>query len=392
MTHRGIRTLSAIVGVLVVCAGLIAGFGPASRLVIVEGVGSTDPYFFVVLAGYVLSTVMLAWLGSVLSIRVSENPIGGIFLALGTWQAVTLFSSVALSQFGSGRLQTIGWWLASWSFVPMVMIPPALVLLMFPNGRLPSSRWRVFAWIGLIGTASWSIAEMTRPVLGRTDLDNPLANSRLEVGGDLVSIILIAGLVAAGMSIVVRFRHARGDERLQLKWITFAAIVMLIALGAIWFVADVAQASFGGREIAAGTLAVGLLFVAIAAAILRYRLYDIERLISRTLSYTLVAGLMATVYALVAIALPQLLGLGDQSALATAGGTLAVAALFRPVATRLMLAMDRRFNRTRFDAQREVDGFTSTLGRRLELEGVLGSLSTVVTRTVAPVSVGIWIR
>ena len=143
---------------------------------------------------------------------------------------------------------------------------------------------------------------------------------------------------------------------------------------------------------ATGTLIVALLFVTIAAAILKYRLYDIDRLISRTLSYALVVGLLASVYAAVAVGLPQLIGLGGNSSLATAAGTLVVAALFRPVTKRLQLVMDRRFNRTRFDAEIEVEGLAEALGRRVDLEGVVASLHTVVARTVAPDAVGVWIR
>jgi len=286
----------------------------------------------------------------------------------------------------------VGWWVGTWTFVPIITIPAAVVLLLFPVGRLPSPRWRPFVWFSLIGTASWSLTEMTRPTLGLTDSVNPYANRRLETAGDIVSVIMVPALVAAACSVIVRFRRARAEERLQLKWITYAGLLMLLTWGVIWLLFEVAAASLGGRETAAGTLTAALLFVAVAAAMLKYRLYDIERLISRTLSYALVVGLLALVYATVAVGLPPMFGWGNNSSLATAAGTLVVAALFRPVTRRLHQVMDRHFNRTRFDAQIEVDGFASSLGRRFELEGVVTSLNSVVTRTVAPDAIGVWIR
>lgn len=389
MTATGIRIVSAVTIALLLVSIVLIGFRDPTVPVLVEGVISADPFFPLVLAGYIVSTGLLAWLGAVLSIKVAANPIGRILLALGAWQAVTLFVSVALIR--SVSLRMLGWWLGTWTFVPMITIPALVVLLLFPVGRLPSPRWRPFMWFSLIGTASWSLAEVTRPTLGLTDLVNPYANRRLETAGDIVSVIMVPALVAAACSVIVRFRQARAEERLQLKWITYAGLLMLLTYGVIWLLSEVA-ASFGGREIAAGTLIVALLFVAIAAAILKYRLYDIERLMSRTLSYALVVGLLALVYAAVAVGLPQMFGWGNNSSLATAAGTLVVAALFRPLTRRLHQVMDRRFNRTRFDAQIEVDRFASSLGRRFDLEGVVTSLNSVVTRTVAPDAIEVWIR
>jgi hypothetical protein len=140
------------------------------------------------------------------------------------------------------------------------------------------------------------------------------------------------------------------------------------------------------------TFTIALLFAAIAASILKYRLYDIDRLISRTVTYGLAAGVLALVYATVAFALPQLIGWGDQSSLATAAGTLAAAGLFRPLTARLQAVMDRRFNRTRFDAELEVNSFVTDLSQRLNLPQMLDSVIGVVQRTVAPVRLTIWIR
>ena len=390
MTATGIRIVSVVAIALLLVSVVLIGFRDPTVPVLVQGLSSADPFFPLVLAGYIISTGLLAWLGAVLSIKVAANPIGKILLALGAWQAVTLFLSVVLIR--SDSLRVFGWWLGAWTFAAMVTIPAAVVMLLFPVGRLPSPRWRPFVWISLLGTASWSLAEMTRPTLGITDLVNPYANRQLETAGDLVSLVLAPALVATAYSLILRFRRAHAEERLQIKWITYAGLFMLVTWATLWLISDVSAATFGGLETAAGTLSLTLLFLAIAAAMLRYRLYDIERLISRTLSYALVVGLLAIVYATVAVGLPQMFGGGNNSSLATAAGTLVVAALFRPVTRRLHQAMDRRFNRTRFIAQIEVDGFASSLGRGLDLEGVVTSLNSVVTRTIAPDAIGVWIR
>jgi hypothetical protein len=199
-------------------------------------------------------------------------------------------------------------------------------------------------------------------------------------------------LAGAGANIILRFKKSRGDERLQLKWITFAGILLIVVWGFVWVVSEVAPDRFGGREIAIATFAIAVLFVAIGAAILKYRLYDINRLISRTVTYGLAAGVLALVYATVAVAVPQLVGWGDRSSLATAAGTLAVAGLFRPLTARLQKVVDRRFNRIRFDAEVEVNRFVANLGQRLNLPQVLESVVGVVQRTVAPARLTIWIR
>ena len=149
--------------------------------VVIEGVGSADPYFSLVVAGYGLLTGLLAWLGAVLSIRMASNPIGRILLALGMWQALTLFVSVLLVRSESWRV--FGWWLGAWTFVPMVTIPATVVLLLFPVGRLPSPRWRPFVWTGLVGTASWSLAEATRPNSRSDRSRQPLRQCSLGGGG-----------------------------------------------------------------------------------------------------------------------------------------------------------------------------------------------------------------
>jgi MFS family permease len=398
MSATASRVLSIFVVLLLSVAVALAWLANPGSALLVAGVATDDPFFIFVFAAYALTTGVEVMLGAVLSVRVPNNPIGRILLALGIWQAATLFASMALVALAPGgpdgeHLRNLGSWLGAWTFVPMITIPGVVVLVLFPTGRPLSPRWRTFVWLAGIGTAAWALSEASRPLLGLTELPNLyVANRRLESLGDALSLMLAGGLVGAGANIILRFRRSRGDERLQLKWITFAGILLIVTWGILWLVSEVAPDRFGGREVAVATFTIALLFAAIAASILKYRLYDIDRLISRTVTYGLAVGVLALVYATVAVALPQLIGWGDQSSLATAAGTLAAAGLFRPLTARLQAVMDRRFNRTRFDAELEVNSFVTDLSQRLNLPQMLDSVIGVVQRTVAPVRLTIWIR
>jgi hypothetical protein len=391
------RVLSIVVALLLAAAVAIAWASDPDSGLLVEGVGVDDPFFSLVLGAYVLTTGVEMYLGAVMSVKVKGNPIGKILLALGTWQAASLFASAALAGLAPGgpagdHLRNLGSWLGAWIYVPIVTIPGVVILVLFPTGRALSPMWRTFVWLGVLGTAAWALSEASRPLLGQSDLSNLRANRRAESWGDALSLALVGGLGGAGANIILRFKKSRGDERLQLKWITFAGILLIVIWGLVWVVSEIAPDRFGGREIAVATFAIAVLFVAIGAAILKYRLYDIDRLISRTVTYGLAAGVLALVYATVAVAVPQLVGWGDGSSLATAAGTLAVAGLFRPLTARLQKVVDRRFNRIRFDAEVEVNRFVADLGQRLNLPQVLESVVGVVQRTVAPAQLTIWIR
>jgi hypothetical protein len=228
--------------------------------------------------------------------------------------------------------------------------------------------------------------------LGIEVVANPFANPEIASLGNVVSLASVVGFVGSVTSIVMKFRRARGDERLQMKWITLAGVLLVVGLGAAWIVSEASPEDFGPVGIAMYSALSLSLFVAIGMAILKYRLYDIDRLISRSVSYVLVAGLLAAVYATVAILVPQVIGLSGRSSLATAAGTLAVAGLFRPISSRLHRAVDRRFNRTRFNAEIEIRELATELGRRVDLVQVSAAVSSVVHRNLAPSSLGIWIR
>jgi hypothetical protein len=259
------------------------------------------------------------------------------------------------------------------------------VLLVFPDGRLPSPRWRWAAWLAGAG-----VAVMTLGMVAST-LGDPvrIALSEEEPGGlpglvlDVSVIAAAASFLAALVSLAQRWRRARGNEREQLKWVAFAAGLALVAN----IVLQIFQLP------GLGLVGVVLVPVGAAVAILRYRLYDIDRIISRTLGYGLLTALLGLVYVAGVFVSGRLLNPGGKpSGLAVAASTLAVAALFQPARRRVQAAVDRRFNRARYDAARTVAAFSARLRDQIDLDTLSTELLAVVDQTMEPTQVSFWLR
>jgi hypothetical protein len=273
---------------------------------------------------------------------------------------------------------------------------PALsfVLLLTPTGSLPSPRWRWWAWVTVAAPVSLLVALAV--ARGSLDPRYQVQSSPLDLrglGGALLvvnqvglGVTLLVMVVGAG-SLVVRFRRARGVERQQLRWVAGAAA--LVALAAI---AALASAVLGLSEVLAwaGRVGVAPLPPAIGAAILRYRLYDLDRIISRTLAYGLLTVLLGGGYAGVVLGLGQLLG--RDPSLSVAVATLAVAAAFQPARCRVQRLVDRRFNRRRYDAAKTIQGFSARLRQQVDLEALTAELLAVVEQTMQPTRVSLWLR
>jgi hypothetical protein len=189
--------------------------------------------------------------------------------------------------------------------------------------------------------------------------------------------------------LVVRFRSARGSERQQLRWVAFAAALTVPPAAVVLFSVVVDTTATVVVLVALG-VCMALLPLVIGAAILRYRLYDLDRIISRTLAYGLLTLLLGGGYALVVLGLGQLLG--RDSSLVVAGATLAVAVAFQPARRRVQAVMDRRFNRRRYDAARTVDAFAARLRDQVDLDALHGELLAVVDQTMQPTQVSLWLR
>jgi hypothetical protein len=349
------------------------------------------------LGAVLLVTVSAATVGALLASRRPAHPVGWLLLGVGLGLVVTqLIQSYVdyglLARPGSlpGARYLAGF---VYSTVLIWVSCAGFVLLLTPTGRLPSPRWRWWARLAAAAPVVMVVGSVVQPDPLAPDYHgNPLAVPALArvlvvpaVAG--VVVVLVSLLVGAG-SLVVRFRRARGTERLQLRWLAYAAALaaglLLVALfsGFLLVNDDLTFASL--------SLGMALLPLATGAAILRYRLYDIDRIISRTLAYGLLTVLLGGGYAALVLGLGQLLG--QDSSLVVAAATLAVAAVFQPARRRIQQVVDRRFNRRRYDAARMIEAFSARLRDELDLDTLSAEVLAVVEQTMQPTQAWLWLR
>jgi hypothetical protein len=326
--------------------------------------------------------------GLVLATRRSENLIGWLFLVAGLTLGLSAFSNqyalhalVAVpGSWPAGRALA---WLSNWTWVIPVAVLTFLFLL-FPTGHLRSRRWRLAAWfaggafalatgLSLIAAARlWS-----RPFISPSQVPG-LTTSLFR----MTSVLISAALLVSVTALVVRFAKSSGEERLQLKWCAAAALLL-----AVVFVASTWVNS--GFVAVLQSLAFACLWTAIAIAVLKYRLYDIDRIISRTLAYAIVTGLLVGVYAGLVLLATQVFRF--HAPVAVAASTLAAAALFSPLRSRVQRAVDRRFNRARFDAETVVAAFTARLRGTVDLDTLQRDLIGTVSDAFEPTEVSVWL-
>jgi hypothetical protein len=269
------------------------------------------------------------------------------------------------------------------------------VLLLTPTGAPPSPRWRWWAWGSAATTAVLLVAATIAP--GSLDPDALVAGGpqefrafggALRVGNQAAQAVAILTILAGTVSLVVRFRHARGIERQQLQWVALAAALLGVAMAAVAVLVAAGEVGLAGWV---AVLCVALLPLATGAAILRYRLYDLDRIISRTVAYGLLTLLLGGGYAVVVLGLGQLLGRRSPS-LVVAGATLAVAAAFQPARRRVQAVVDRHFNRRRSDAARSIEAFSARLRQQIDLDALTSELLAVVEETMQPTQAWLWLR
>jgi hypothetical protein len=345
-----------------------------------------------------------AIVGAVVASRRPANPIGWFLLGIGLVTASrALAGEYALHGLaGSSRPASAVWaaWFVSWSL--MLLFPGGLLtflLLLFPTGRPLTPRWWVVGWLGaglgvIYTLGNWLHATIV--VVGLPSVPNPdgmgngVPASRASAFGDIGFALTWVCLLVAAASVFIRYRRSVGEERLQLKWFAYAAVVSLALLVAL-LPTTVATESGGALFDAAVVAGIGLaLPLAIGVAILKYQLYEIDRIISRTLAYTIVTGLLVGVYAGLVLLATQVLTL--KSPVAVAGSTLVAAALFSPLRSRVQRAVDRRFNRARFDADQMVAAFATRLKDAVDLNAVQADLTSVVQRALEPAHVSMWVN
>ena len=346
------------------------------------------------------AAVTAATVGAVLASRRPLHPVGWLLLVVGlSGQFSNLASDYV--HYGvmvrPGGLPAAGYLTGFYNSGTVVMVTCiGFVVLLTPTGSLPTPRWRWWARIQVSATLLLVVAAALTPhPLEPEDptFESPLAapaalSDLLAVAGVFGVVTLLGGLLAAAVSLVVRFRRARGLERQQLRWLALAA-----ALSAVALLVAVATAVLGGplgAVLVAAGISVALLPLATGAAILRYRLYDLDRIVSRTLAYGLLTLLLGGGYAVVVLGLGQLLG--RDSSLVVAAATLAVAALFQPVRRRIQQGVDRRFNRRRHDAAHTIATFSARLRDQVDLTTLTGELLAVVDQTMQPTRASLWLR
>jgi len=327
------------------------------------------------------------------------NAIGWIFSAIAllafTGQLANEYATYAyVTRPGSLPGAILAAWYASWSWFVVVALALVFTPLLFPTGRLLSPRWRPVAWLAGVTTVALSVLgalQANLDLVGDQVIANPIGIAAVEnpevsaVGAGLL-ILLVLVIAVAFASLVIRFRRSRGAERQQLKWFTYAGALLPLALLDDYLPAPVGDLVFG----------VVIVFLPVAAgiAILRYRLYDIDRLINRTLVYGLLTALLAGVYGGAVLILGQAFGGvgGDPPSWAVAGATLAVAALIQPARRRIQTVVDRRFNRRKFDAAKTVEAFSARLRDEVDLEALSAELLAVVEQTIQPARASLWLR
>jgi hypothetical protein len=343
----------------------------------------------------VLAVLSLAFLtvGAFLAGRRPANAVGWLLLGWGTVMAFATFTSSYVDKAtvrDPGSLPGPAWvaWAEAVVWHPAFALL-AFLLLLFPDGRLPSRRWRPFAWFVVAVYLTLSLAAAFGPKavqLYYPQLTGPLDTPVAGLAGTVFDWLLggqLLLLASALVSVVWRLRRASGEERQQVKWFvyTVVTVILLFVAGILVFGAGVLFPLFG------------LIPVSVAIAVFKYRLYEIDRLINRTLVYGLLTALLVGVYAGLVFLLGRLLdpATGD-SALAVAASTLAVAALFQPARRRVQGLVDRRFNRRRYDAAQTVERFSGRLRDQVDLDTLSAELLGVVDHTVQPASASLWLR
>ena len=358
--------------------------------------------FDAVIVAFLLFLCSYGTVGALVASRLPTNPIGWLMIAAGLSYAVGGFAvsyteSVASGPWSLGARLVV--WPGLWIWNVGIGLGGILLLVLFPTGHPPSPRWRPVVWAGIAGLALLSCSAALVP--GRIEETGAVNPFGIEGSEPLLEVAAIAGLgllliclFGAVASLVARFRRSRGTERLQLKWLAYSGgLVAACLLGALPL-----EAAAGNSETATNvsnflvTASLTTIPIAVGLAIFRYRLYDIDRIINRTLVYGLLTALLIGSYVVCVLLLQALLPFSDESAVAVAASTLATAALFGPLRRAVQQIVDRRFYRSRVDAARTIEEFSGRLRRETDLDALSADLIGVVRETVKPSHASLWLR
>ena len=342
--------------------------------------------------GYTFFVGVFATMGALVASRRPRNPIGWILLAAAA--AYTIGGLTVIQTEGGGDAPVLVRWLSTWVWLAGLGPAATFALLLFPDGRLPSPRWRAFAWFAaatLLLTIA-SIAFEPGPFEDEA-VENPLGFDAVPglvtTLQEAVAPALALTILGSIISLFARFRRARGVERQQLKWLSYTGAMVGVAMATAIAIEVIVGEGAVELTNTIVSLALAAVPVAMGIAILRHRLYDIDLVIRRTLVYGALTAMLGAAY----LGLVLLIGLAvGESGLAVAASTLAVAGLFGPARARVQALVDRRFYRRRYDAGQTLDAFGGRLREELDLEALGADLRDVVRDTVQPEHVSLWLR
>jgi hypothetical protein len=352
--------------------------------------------------GNSLEVIITATVGAIVASRRPENPVGWLLCLFGVAVSISHFSAqyaiyALLARPDSLPAGEAFVWIETW-ILPIMIGLNVFTFLLFPTGRLPSRRWRWLGWltVAFVFVGAISGAVTSGPVDGLGPLRNPLGIGGFTSGFEAVVYPMAPFLFAASaLSVFVRLRRATGVERQQIKWFAYTAAVLAITVFLqIITIAVEMPLWFERAQFAVFTAAGTANTVSIGIAILRYRLYDIDILINRTLVYGLLtATLVALYFGGIVVLQSVFVGLtGEQSTLAVVASTLLIAALFNPLRRRIQSFIDRRFYRRKYNARKTLEAFSAKLRDETDLNALGDDLIGVVRETMQPAHVSLWLR
>jgi hypothetical protein len=353
----------------------------------------------VILTSAILLT--FAVVGAIVASHRPRNPIGWIFCTMGLIVGLGTFARGyaefwGASDSGPRSLGETAAWFASWWWTLLILVPTTFLLLLFPDGRLPSPRWRPVAWLAGLGIAAFVVgyALEAGPLGDFPRIVNPygVESPIVDIVGVASFLVIVGSMVASALSVIVRARSAGRVERQQIKWLAYggAVVVLTIFLGGV--------ISIWSASTSIGIISLALLGLPLCTgiAIVRYRLYDIDVVINRTLVYGSLTTILAGVYFGGVTATQSLFrtltGQEQQPQLVIVGSTLLIAALFNPLRHRIQSFIDRRFYRRKYDAAKTLEAFSATLRNETDLNALCDNLIEVTGETMQPAHVSLWPR
>jgi hypothetical protein len=340
-----------------------------------------------------------AIVGAIVASHRPSNPIGWIFCTMGLLVGFGTFAGGyaefwGTRDFGPRSLGETAAWFASWWWTLLIFIPTTFLLLLFPDGRLPSPRWRPVAWCAGLGIGVFVVgyALEAGPLGDFPQMVNPYGvdSPIVDIVGVAAGVVTIGSMVASALSVIVRARSAGRVERQQIKWLAYGGAVVVVTIFAGGTI------SIWSASTSIGIISLALLGVPVCTgfAIVRYRLYDIDIIINRTLVYAPLSAMLALIYVGGVVAMQAAFRAltGQESTLAVVASTLAIAALFNPLRRRVQTFVDRRFYRRKYNARKTLEAFSSKLRDETDLEALDDELVGVVRKTMQPSHVSLWLR